>query len=126
MRREVPHGLTVGSKPLLPSGEKQNTGGAGWSCKKPGYIDGLAKKMRQTGYDRDWKQCRNKIKNLKKEYRQVKDSNTQTGRGRKTCKDYKELDNILGHRPASVPAVLLDTGTTTNSSSAVLENPLSA
>jgi len=81
--------------------------------------------MRQKGYDRDWKQCRNKIKNLKKEYRQVKDNNTQTGRGRKTCKNYKELDNILGHRPASVPAVLLDTGTTTNSSSAVLEDPLS-
>ena len=88
-------------------------------------FDGIAKKMRQKGYDRDWKQCRNKIKNLKKEYRQVKDNNTQTGRGRKTCKNYKELDNILGHRPASVPAVLLDTGTTTNSSSAVLEDPLS-
>jgi len=88
-------------------------------------FDGIAKKMRQKGYDRDWKQCRNKIKNLKKEYRQVKDNNTQTGRGRKTCKNYKELDNILGHRPASVPAILLDTGTTTNSSSAVLEDPLS-
>ena len=88
-------------------------------------FDGIAKKMRQKGYDRDWKQCRNKIKNLKKEYRQVKDNNTQTGRGRKTCKNYKELDNILGHRPASVPAVLLDTWTTTNISGAVLDDPLS-
>ena len=33
------------------------------------------------------------------------------------CKFYRELDNILGHRPASVPAVLLDTGITNSSSS---------
>ena len=78
----------------------------------------IAKKMEEKGYDRDWLQCRNKIKNLKKEYRQIKDHNGQTGRGRKTCKFYKELDGILGHRPASVPAVVLDTGTTSNSSSA--------
>ena len=78
----------------------------------------IAKKMEEKGYDRDWLQCRNKIKNFKKEYRQIKDHNGQTGRGRKTCKFYKELDGILGHRPASVPAVVLDTGTTSNSSSA--------
>ena len=58
----------------------------------------------------------------KKEYRQTKDHNGQTGRGRKVCKFYRELDNILGHRPASVPAVLLDTGTTNSSSSSSTEN----
>ena len=31
-----------------------------------------------------------------------------------SCKFFKELDNILGHRPASVPAVLLDTGTSSS------------
>ena len=80
-------------------------------------FNSIAKKMEEKGYVRDWQQCRNKIKNLKKEYRQIKDHNGQTGRGRKTCKYYKELDDILGHRPASVPAVVLDTGTTSNSSS---------
>ena len=80
-------------------------------------INNIATKMHEKGYERDWHQCRNKIKNLKKEYRQVKDHNGQTGRGRKVCKFYRELDSILGHRPASVPAVLLDTGTTNNSSS---------
>ena len=50
-------------------------------------------------------------------YRQIKDHNGQTARGRKTCKYYKELDDILGHRPASMPAIVLDTGTTSNSSS---------
>ena len=28
-----------------------------------------------------------------------------------TCKFFKVLDSILGHRPASIPAALLDTGT---------------
>ncbi len=49
-------------------------------------------------------------KNLKKEYRTVKDNNNETGRDRKTCKHYDELDEILGHRPASIPAITLDTG----------------
>ena len=81
----------------------------------------IATKMHKQGYERDWQHChtKKKKKNLKKEYRQVKDNNGQTGRGRKTCKYYKELDDILGHRPASVPAVLLDTGTTTNSNNGV-------
>ena len=79
-------------------------------------FNSIAKKMEEKGYDRDWQQRRNKIKNLKKEYRQIKDHNGQTGRGTKTCKYYKELDDILGH-PASVPAVVLDTGSTSNSSS---------
>ena len=70
----------------------------------------IAKQLNTLGYKREWDQCRNKVKNLKKEYRIVKDNNDETGRARKTCKFYKELDSILGHRPASVPTVLLDTG----------------
>ena len=48
----------------------------------------------------------------------VKDHNGETGKGRKTCLFYRELDKILGHRPASVPTALLDTG----SASTVLES----
>lgn len=70
----------------------------------------IAKLMKDHGYTRDWVQCRNKIKNLKKDYRIVKDNNDETGRARKTCKYFDELDVILGHRPASIPAVLIDTG----------------
>ena len=84
----------------------------------------IAKKMHEKGFDRDWLQCRHKIKNLKKEYRQIKDHNGQTGRGRKSHKFYKELDAILGHRPATAPAVLLDTGTTSNSSSITEDNTI--
>ena len=40
----------------------------------------------------------------------MKDHNGVTGNGRKTCKFYDKLDEILGHRPSSVPSVLLDAG----------------
>ena len=76
----------------------------------------VAKKLREQGHNKDWEQCRTKIKNLKRDYRIVKDNNNETGRGRKTCKFFKELDNILGHRPASVPTSLLDTGDSSNPS----------
>ena len=82
----------------------------------------ISKKLKEMGFDRDWQQCRVKVKNLKKSYREVKDHNGETGRGRKTCKYYKELDEILGHRPASVPAVLLDTGTTSQTPSSQNED----
>ena len=65
---------------------------------------------------------RTKSEKLKKEYRQTKDHNGQTRRGRKVCKFYRELDSILGHRPTLVPPVLLNTGTTKNGSSST-ENP---
>ncbi len=48
-----------------------------------------------------------------KEYKKVKDHNGVTGNGRKTFKYYSKLDEILGHRSASAPSVLLDTGLTT-------------
>ena len=70
----------------------------------------IAKRLKESGYDRDWQQCRAKIKNLKAEYKKVKDHNGVTGNGRKTFKFFKKLDEILGHRPASAPAVLLDAG----------------
>ena len=64
--------------------------------------------MSEKGYPKDLEQCRTKIKNLKKEYKTVKDNNGETGRGRKTSRYYDMLDSILGHRPASVPHNLLD------------------
>ena len=73
----------------------------------------IAKKLNESGYDRDWQQQRAKIKNLKAEYRKVKDHNGVTGNGRKSFKFYQKLDEILGHRPASAPAVVLDAGSST-------------
>ena len=83
----------------------------GASRNKPIFV-AIAKKMNEKGYNRDWQQCKAKIKNLKGEYRAVKDHNNGTGRGRKTCKFFSELDEILGCRPASVPSVLLESCST--------------
>ena len=69
----------------------------------------IAQEMKKKEYERDWTQCRIKIKNLKTNYKKVKDSNNKTGERRKTCKFYDELDRILGHRPASAPSFLVDT-----------------
>ena len=43
------------------------------------------------------KQCREKIKKLKQDYKKIKDHNNQSGSDRKTSKWY---DAILGHTPA--------------------------
>ena len=73
----------------------------------------ISNKLHEMGFQRDWQECRTKIKNLKGDYKKVKDHNGVTGNGRKTCKFYDKLDAILGHRPASAPSTLLDTGSLT-------------
>ncbi len=70
----------------------------------------ISQKLKEEGHTRDTEQCRNKIKSLKRIYREIKDNNKETGRGRKSCKFYHQLDAILGHRPATVSPSLLDTG----------------
>ena len=49
----------------------------------------IAKKMHELGYERDWQQCKVKIKNLKSIYRDIKGHNGETRRGRKICKFYR-------------------------------------
>ena len=61
--------------------------------------------MQDQGYDREWTQCKSRIK---KDYGVAKDHNNETGRGRRTFKYYDEMDAVLGHRPASRPPVMLD------------------
>ena len=64
--------------------------------------------MSEKGYPKDLEQCRTRIKTKKKEYKIVKDSSGENGRGRRTCRYYDMLDSVLCHRPASVPHNLLD------------------
>ncbi len=73
----------------------------------------ISKRLQEGGYERDWQQCRDKIKNLKSQYKKVKDHNRITGNGRKTFPFHEQLDGILGHRPAAVPPVVLDAGSST-------------
>lgn len=44
------------------------------------------------------KQCREKIKKLKQDYKKIKDHNEQNGSDRKSSKWFDLLDRILGHR----------------------------
>ena len=69
----------------------------------------ISNQLKEKGINRDWKQCRAKVKNLKTTYREVNDNNGKTDKGRQTCKFYSRLDTILGHWPASVPSALPDT-----------------
>ncbi|XP_058049734.1 uncharacterized protein LOC131203468 isoform X3 [Ahaetulla prasina] len=56
----------------------------------------VAARLQKFGIDRDWKQCRTKYKNLKHEYKSVKDAQ-YSGNTSKTMKFFRELDAILGH-----------------------------
>ncbi|KAL3053413.1 hypothetical protein OYC64_005866 [Pagothenia borchgrevinki] len=56
--------------------------------------------------------CRDKIKKLKQDHKQIKDHNNKSGNGRKTSKWYDRLDALLGHRPSfSGTAKTIDSGT---------------
>ncbi|KAM6439780.1 bifunctional phosphoribosylaminoimidazole carboxylase/phosphoribosylaminoimidazole succinocarboxamide synthetase isoform 3-T3 [Liasis olivaceus] len=56
----------------------------------------VAARLQKFGIDRDWKQCRTKYKNLKHEYKSVKDAQ-YSGNISKSMKFFRELDAILGH-----------------------------
>ena len=46
----------------------------------------MADELRKHGYDRSWEKCREKVKKLKKDYKDVIDNNTETGRRREMFK----------------------------------------
>lgn len=72
----------------------------------------IAKKLEEAGYIKSGEQCSNKIKKLKFEYKKMKDKQGRTGEGRKDWKYFEVLDSALGHRPATRPPVLVDSGNT--------------
>ena len=62
-------------------------------------------------YERSFEQCREKIKKLKKEYQRIKDRLEETGRRRHEevqWSYYDVMDQILGHKPSSVPESVVD------------------
>ncbi|XP_037753634.1 multifunctional protein ADE2 isoform X2 [Chelonia mydas] len=56
----------------------------------------VAARLQKFGIERDWKQCRTKYKNLKHEYKSVKNAQ-DSGNISKSMKFFNELDAILGH-----------------------------
>ena len=65
----------------------------------------ISAKLLEKGFQRSIAQCREKVKKLKKAYRKVVDNNNFTGRKRKSCKFFDELDAILGVKPATKPSL---------------------
>jgi hypothetical protein len=61
----------------------------------------VAQLLAAHGYHRTYKQCRDKLKKLKSDYRAIKDHNGRSGANRRTWKWFDQMDSIYGSRPAS-------------------------
>ncbi|XP_077080711.1 zinc finger and SCAN domain-containing protein 29-like [Siphateles boraxobius] len=61
----------------------------------------VAQLLSAHGYYRTYKQCRDKLKKLKSDYRTIKDHNGRSGANRRTWKWFDQMDAIYGRRPAS-------------------------
>ena len=86
----------------------------------------IARKLNDCGYERSFEQCREKIKKLKKEYRRIKDRLEETGRGRDEevqWSYYDVMDQILGHKPSTVPESVVDSLALTQSRETISESP---
>ncbi|XP_071109921.1 uncharacterized protein [Haliotis cracherodii] len=65
--------------------------------------------MAEKGFEKTPDQCKVRIHTLKRSFRECKTSMKKSGKDRKTCKFFEELDVILGNRPASSPPKVIDT-----------------
>ncbi len=66
-----------------------------------GFLE-VAKLLAAHGYRRTYKQCRDKLKQLKSDYRSIKDHNSQSGSNRRSWKWFDQMDAIYGGRPTSI------------------------
>jgi len=58
--------------------------------------DSIAKILHDNGFEKTPEQCKLKLKNLRRNYRLCKDRLNRSGNSRKTCKYFKQLNEILG------------------------------
>ena len=80
------------------------------TCRRNASIyEKLVTRLRDSGFERTVSQCRTKVKSLRADYNATKTENSKSGRGRKTSAYFEEMDQVLGHRQASAPPVLIDT-----------------
>ncbi|XP_077669066.1 uncharacterized protein LOC144262745 isoform X2 [Eretmochelys imbricata] len=66
------------------------------------------KGMKDRGHNRDPKQCRMKLKELRQAYQKTREANGCSGSEPQTCHFYDELHAILGGSATTTPAVLFD------------------
>ena len=87
-------------------------------------FDKIVKELASKGYQRDEKQCREKLKQLKKKYKEVADSLRRSGAGVDSDDEFEESGNyvnfkffseihsVMRGRPSVSPPALLDTSAT--------------
>ncbi|XP_048721736.2 IQ domain-containing protein K isoform X1 [Caretta caretta] len=68
----------------------------------------ISQGIKDRGHNRDTKQCRVKLKELRQAYQKTREANGRSGSEPQTCRFYDELHAILGGSATSTPAVLFD------------------
>ena len=68
----------------------------------------IARELNDSGYERTFQQCRDKLKKLG-DYKKAKDHQGKMGEGRKDWDFFEFMNDILGNRPATQPSVIIDT-----------------
>ncbi|XP_052408638.1 uncharacterized protein LOC127953431 [Carassius gibelio] len=76
----------------------------------------MSSRLCELGIVHTGKQCREKLKKLKQDYKKIKDHNNRSGSDRRTNKWFDRLDALLGHRPSFSGAAV-----TSDSATALLE-----
>ena len=70
----------------------------------------ISRELSVAGYNRTYEQCREKLKKLKIGFKKISDKRKETGQGRYPEWDYYDaMDEVLGHKPSTQPAVVVDT-----------------
>ncbi|XP_029902118.1 uncharacterized protein LOC115355452 isoform X4 [Myripristis murdjan] len=77
------------------------------TCKKMVY-DKISCKLSELNIVHTPKQCREKLKKLKQDYRRIKDHNNRSGDDQRTGKWFEHLDAVLGHKTRDSDAVLME------------------
>nr|XP_048673583.1 zinc finger and SCAN domain-containing protein 32-like [Caretta caretta] len=68
----------------------------------------ISQGMKDRGHNRDPKQCRMKLKELRQAYQKTREANGRSGSEPQTCCFYDELHAILGGSATTTPAMLFD------------------
>ncbi|CAM4611179.1 unnamed protein product, partial [Lepidochelys kempii] len=68
----------------------------------------ISQGMKDRSHNRDPKQCRMKLKELRQAYQKTREANGRSGSEPQTCRFYDELHAILGGSATTTPAVLFD------------------
>ncbi|XP_060563242.1 uncharacterized protein LOC132722723 [Ruditapes philippinarum] len=76
--------------------------------------DEISAVLKEKGYIFTGKQCSNKWKSLKRDYRAVVDHNSKTGSDKKTCKFFDDFNQLYGNKPSTRPSFTINSGSTTS------------